>query len=164
MAPWGETYENPFTPVSARAAKIFGKWLRELSLGWQPGVAEQVMDRNAFVTEMDARLGLVGKDFERQRNAHYRIRADVTEIVFQHRDKSRVVFLLPEPDAVGRFNAGTEHVVDMPVCYLNAVGQLAPEQRAQYAGQASYPYRVDAQNYEAFLDPFMAAYTCSQCA
>lgn len=174
MASWGEIYENPFTPISKQAAKVFGAWLRELVNERQPGIIEIAFERRAFVLEMDIRLGLVPPETRVEdpitpqliaaRAEHYRLRPSVDEVVFMQREHSRARFLLPEPDAIGRFAYGAEHVVDLPTCYLDASDMISAKKRQEYMGKASYPYTVDAQNYEAFLDPFMAAYTCSQCA
>lgn len=174
MASWGEVYENPFTPVSAEAAKVFGAWLRKLVSERQPSLTEVVLGRKEFMLQMDIALKLVPPETKiedaishalgAKRESHYRLRPGVDEVVFMYREHSRARFLLPEPDAIGRFEEGPEHEVDLPMCYVDAFGKIPPEVLEKNKGKASYPYRVKAQGYEAFLDPFMAAYTCSQCA
>lgn len=178
MASWGEQHENPFTPISAQAAKVFGAWLRELVNEREPGKTKVVLGRMAFILEMDKRLKLVPSDVKiedpitpeliAKRATHYRLRPSIDEVVFMQRDPARARFLLPEADAIGRFEDDADHVVDLPTCYIGPIAKmqdgLTEQEITQLKSEASYPYKVKADGYKDFLDPFMAAYTCSQCA
>lgn len=151
-----------FTPITNRAMRIFGELVREWVSAPPKAAREQadgsyLLDRDAFVQLLRDR-GLTdtaspGSDPD------FEIRSDVKEIELKPRRQERFTVLLPEYDNLTKRTSLRVPAIYGLVDYATVGG--VPDDNTP--ARASKYFRDEAE-LDAFLNPYMAAYICSQCA
>jgi len=157
---------NAFTPITIRGLETVGTLIRRWTLkpetrpehvmeGGRICVIDVDVFRNALLQEGLCETAADGAvvDFEIRQGV------DKVELIFRRPD--RFAMLMPEEEALTRFEAPGSHMLPVPVSYQLINGQNAA---SNPNAPATYQVALDHETYAAFLDPFMAGYVCSQCA
>ena len=155
-----DSYEIPFKLLTRKGALMFGELIRKWAIEGAPENA-QVSDRSTTISRASFSTHLHAKGL--QEGQDYKIRAGIETIELYSRQADTASFLMPEADAITRFEQPGKHRVDLPAQYVEVL--LSPQISEQYrTSYANYPFQIDSEGYEEFLDPFMASYMCMQCA
>ena len=158
-----QTKELQFTPKNFGALKVFGRLISEWTNdpSSNPDLVPIGAGRYKMTVEnfrkalTDARLvGTASGGAE----PDFVIRADVKEIELVARRPEVFEVLLPEPDMM----LETADTLQIPSVYgLVDYSSATP---LRESSPAFVDYAIPSENIEAFLQPYMAAYMCSQCA
>ncbi len=155
-----DTYEIPFKLLTRKGARVFGKLVRIWATEGPP--AEAKNKKGSASMKVEKLIKILMKEGLKE-GYDYKVREGVKKIKLQSRKQDTATFLMPEAAAIKRFETPGSHNVDLPSQYLEIL--LNPQLSDAYQNSyANYPYQIDGEGYEKFLDPFMASYMCMQCA
>lgn len=154
---------NPITVYSQKGLQAIGKLMRfwTLDASSRPeGRLEgrtYVMSREVFVDAL-ATAGLA-------HGVEYEMRDGVDEVELYMRDPSRLTLTLPEPDVLDSMGQ-TPSYVRVPVLdYEGKSYEAGPVPKGQDASHKMLKLDGDGyyDPYGAFIDSYLAAYSCTQC-
>ena len=170
--------ENPVTLLSHRAMGVLGKLIREWSLDPKSRPPHRMEgDRICVMTVGEFRRALEEENGGRLKDSDIRIRDGVEEVELILRDPGRFSVLLPEEQIMTQLlrnsEAGDEQmIVQVPRIYVAALSDLVsdfdasdiPPAVEDDTGTAMLNAKLNKGDpFRTFLDPYMAAYTCTQC-
>lgn len=156
----GQSYEIPFKLLTRSGARVLGELMRNWATGGLPPEANET-GQSATMTIDDLKTHLSAQGLSE--GTDYSVRTGVNKVELYRRVPDTATFLMPESEAITRFEEPGAHNVDLPSQYLEIL--LSPKIGGLYqTPYANYPFQIDSDGYEEFLDPFMASYMCMQCA
>lgn len=158
--------QTPFEPLKHIALQAFGQLVREWTQDMSNVPHTKPDGRTIIITLEDFRAAMAEKNAfdvpQLGQGAHYKMRDGIIEIELLMRQNDRFSVLLPEPDAILRFNAPGPTDLQVPAIYGKdewgyAQGDIPPD------ANATYTVTVQENDFSKFLDPHMAGYCCGQC-
>lgn len=185
MAPLNNIYtDNPIQLVSRKSMRVIGMLIEKWSLdpASRPAGARTEADGRLIVFSADTFRNLLaglpdGDALEEGRgpfDGDYFLREDIEEVELILRRKDRVSLLLPEPEAMA-FHHKIIDQQSLPGLSLATMfydiekdtldqGLPAHVEASNGADPATYPMHISSGNpLDAFLRPYLAAYSCTQC-
>ena len=156
--------QNAFKPKNNGALNGLGALIREWTLDPASRPAHQMEGaRLCIIDEKDFVAAMKTKGFDK--DVDYELRGNIRAVELVLPTADRFTIAMPETEALSRFETPGKHDVEIPAIY-GAVepwrGNPTPKPLSD-ADPASYTITVDDKTFAAFVDPYMAAYCCTQC-
>lgn len=160
--------ENAFKPINNRALNALGALIRTWAVdeASRPDfVKDETTDRILVMDVKVFRACLLKQDKNLVEGQDFKIREGVLKVELVLPAPDRLTIAMPDKEALTRFSEPGIHKVPIPAIYGAAEpwnGKTTPNVPDEN-GDATYDVDVDDQTYGKFVDPYMAAYVCTQC-
>lgn len=170
--------DNPITLKTRKAMGVLGLLMREWTLdpASRPPHIEEA-ERRCVIAIEDFRMALRDRGLSEETAANpqgdYAVRAGIAEVELILRSPDRFSILLPEAEMIQHLeeeaNAGRSLHVRMARFYAGAGPAVADlvttndQPAVNDAGPAAVDVKLGIKPFETFLDPYIAAYSCTQC-